>query len=303
MPNCFVFIDESRKYEQQDSTLVAYSAVFISDDKVASVQEEFQQLRSHVSKLGADTSTPSFEFETRDIVRQLFGHKKIGPAQSFFTGVSRGNAERLLNQLAGVITKRKLFSRTLVFHRKVADVTLNRFYWLVKKALEKQGMDAKVDSSHLIPVLAKWWLFGSVNGLCSSEGFKASITLDEHFAEHLSEWRTAFETAQSAWPEFNHLNVFATWPRSKHPDWELGSDLTSEESWRCPGLQLADLVANTTRRKAEGNTTTVPYQELCRGSLRLVQGALPENHPIGINWRATGISARLFQNVGSKFSS
>jgi len=243
-----IYVDESGKIYRPQEQLPTLAAVFITNRQSPLIQGDFALLRESAHRWGANIEDPEFEFSTRRILAQ----------RDYFEGISRPHAIKLLRKIANIITRNRVITLTVCFNQPEAGRSLGPAFSFVQ-------------TEENIPDRFAGLFFGLIVGICAKYDFEAMIVADKDFL-HGPYWPHALEFTHDAWPLLRGKGLFKTWEKFGEPEWNIGNTINTGESYQEVGIQIADLLANTIRRKKRSATYQPPYHELESGSLRETPG-------------------------------
>jgi len=94
-------------------------------------------------------------------------------------------------------------------------------------------------------------LLGYINAFVGILGCvgQAKIIMDMGLVTHVEGWNIALDHLRKDDTNVRELASFFDYPPSRSIDWHLATPIAEESSRRCYGLQLADFVAYTTKRR------------------------------------------------------
>ncbi|MCX6005069.1 MAG: DUF3800 domain-containing protein [Chloroflexi bacterium] len=100
-------------------------------------------------------------------------------------------------------------------------------------------------------------LFGLTNGIINARNFDETVDtlVDTQFVKQINIWGSTFSLLGSYWESFINAGLFYTWPNKNQPNWFIGKNIQEIDSENSFGVQLADYVADITRRLWE-----LPYE-------------------------------------------
>jgi hypothetical protein len=249
---CRVFLDESGKIYNLGDPAPTLAAVFIPDEVLDGVRDDFAKLEESAKHWGADTDDPKFEFCARRLLSTTDSNR------DYFARVSSEHADKILKKMALIIARHRLLTLTTCFNRPQADRSAESVF---------NGVPGGYDRKVCLPGL----FFGLVAGMCAKEDLDAVVVADKDFIQG-SFWHDALRATREAWPHLKGKGLFSTWAKYGEPEWRLSGDIETCESFQEYGIQLADLLANTIRRVKRRTWKITPYHELQAGSLKEAPG-------------------------------
>ena len=251
-----IFADEAGVSEFRDhgDGVVVLAAMLLPCAMHKVVAKRMDALKAQAAQMGVDTSDPRFEFRAYDLLQ---------PAR-MWRGVNEDDRRRIAIALRRLAT-RTSYAMVLADRACGGRQGIARFNEFLIRCMEEDPLATDALRAALDPLVAPdkkdktlgtlgnltALFLGYTNALAHRQGppTDGTFTADEQFFTQLDAWGLVFRIMRSAWPLMKEEGVFFNWPPTDPPDWHLGALLRHVDSRMCYGVQLADFVAYTTKRR------------------------------------------------------
>lgn len=258
--------------------------ILLSDPQMDKTTRGVAEAKAFAQLHGVETSGERFEFHTYDI------RGKHAP----FDKLTEHGRRDLLPMLAEIACSSSETMFVLVFKRPMAETTLETLFGPVMRRAAAKLQDVHIDLGACdekdldrFEMQAAGLFFGFLNGLSDYLRSATRVVADEQFVASFPCWRLLLDALEQAYPYLPEMALL----KRKARRWWLDNNLVELPSHVSPGLQMADVLVNTVRRRSM-ETEPTPFGVFHRNNLLHIRGEQVKFPGIDFYLRAQGLKPK-----------